>query len=92
MTRSWEISGRVQGVGFRAFVQYWARQLGLKGWVRNTPAGTVQCFAEGPTSELDTLLTRLQTGPPGSHVMEVAPRDFPKDILAEQFEIRHDVS
>lgn len=53
--RHYIVTGRVQGVGFRWFTQNRARSLGLCGWVRNMPNGTVEVWAEGPPSDLDSL-------------------------------------
>ena len=58
----------MQGVGFRYFVQGRAQELGLKGWVRNRPDGTVECVAEGPEPQLRDLLTELERGPVGASV------------------------
>lgn len=60
--------GRVQGVGFRAYVRGWARKLGLVGWVRNEPDGTVRLVAEGEGPALDRLTRLLWGGPPGARV------------------------
>lgn len=57
------VEGRVQGVGFRAFVLEHALELGLTGWVRNRWDGTVEVVAEGPNMELENLLTALRRGP-----------------------------
>jgi acylphosphatase len=65
------VIGRVQGVGFRYFVLREATDLGLEGWVANTPSGAVRCVAEGPRSALDTLLGRLREGPPAAIVDRV---------------------
>lgn len=65
------ILGRVQGVGFRAFVLEHAANLGLKGWVRNTYVGTVEVLAEGSRSDLERLLAILEAGPRSSRIIEV---------------------
>jgi acylphosphatase len=65
------VIGRVQGVGFRYFVLREATDLGLEGWVANTPNGAVRCVAEGPRSALDALLGRLREGPPAAIVDRV---------------------
>jgi acylphosphatase len=57
------ISGRVQGVAFRFYIQRWAAELGLTGWVRNLYDGRVEVLAEGKKDDLDELLTRLREGP-----------------------------
>ena len=55
--------GRVQGVGFRAFVLERALELSLTGWVRNRWDGTVEVVAEGQKPDLEKLLTSLNRGP-----------------------------
>lgn len=57
------VSGRVQGVGYRAFTREWARRLGLKGFVRNLPDGRVEVYAEGEEESLKELLEKLLEGP-----------------------------
>jgi acylphosphatase len=56
------VHGMVQGVGFRATTQHFARQLGLTGSVRNLPNGKVEIYARGPKASLDKLLELLQNG------------------------------
>lgn len=65
------ISGRVQAVGFRAFVEHKAASLGLTGWVRNRWAGTVEVVAEGDRPILDQFLAALRRGPGGAMVTQV---------------------
>jgi acylphosphatase len=65
------IHGRVQAVGFRAYVYRRARARGLHGWVRNRPDGAVECVAEGPRAELDALLQELRDGPTAARVKRV---------------------
>ncbi len=62
------IQGRVQGVGFRWFVQREASRLDLRGWVRNTEEGEVEVVASGAAAELDALRAKLRQGPRGSRV------------------------
>ena len=62
------VRGDVQGVGFRYFVEREARRLGLSGWVRNRPDGTVECEAEGERVQLDLLRQALQRGPVAARV------------------------
>lgn len=57
------VYGRVQAVGFRAFVIDTAHRLGIKGWVRNRWDGTVEVVAEGERPALDRLLASLKVGP-----------------------------
>lgn len=62
------VYGRVQGVFYRASTQQQARQLGLNGWVRNRPDGTVQVCACGHPSDLEALAEWCRTGPPAAQV------------------------
>lgn len=65
------VSGRVQGVGFRAFVQAKAIGLGLTGWVRNNFSGDVEVLAEGPQVSLNQLLELLNQGPRAAYISQV---------------------
>jgi len=65
------ISGRVQGVGFRASAYDEARSLGLAGWVRNLPSGEVEIVAEGKRENLEMLLAWAHSGPPGARVVDL---------------------
>lgn len=67
-----EVSGRVQGVGFRWFVVDNARALGLSGWVRNRPDGKVEIAAAGNAHALAQLESAVEDGPPGAQVQNVA--------------------
>jgi acylphosphatase len=62
------VRGRVQGIGFRAFVLHHARALGVGGTVANRPDGTVECVAEGSRPAVDALVERLRRGPFGARV------------------------
>ena len=57
------IGGRVQGVGFRAWMVREAQSLGVWGWVRNRPDGTVEAVAHGGTDAVEELLRRCRRGP-----------------------------
>jgi len=65
------ISGRVQGVYFRVFVQETARETGVKGWVRNRRDGRVEAVFEGPPEALEKMIRRCWEGPPASRVENV---------------------
>lgn len=65
------VTGRVQGVGFRHFVRTTARDLGVTGWVRNEPDGSVCVEAEGPREDLDALFDALHEGPISARIEEV---------------------
>lgn len=66
------VSGRVQGVGFRFFAERAARELGVCGWVRNLPDGSVETVAEGEEDAVSRYLSRLKAGPRSSRVDSVA--------------------
>ncbi|MDK2972690.1 MAG: acylphosphatase [Candidatus Sumerlaeota bacterium] len=65
------VDGRVQGVGFRAFVHREARELGLNGWVRNLAGGSVETWAEGTEEQLAAFLEALHRGPALARVTSV---------------------
>jgi len=65
------ISGRVQGVGYRAWTVGNARDLGLTGWVRNRRDGSVEALFQGEASRLEEMLQRCQDGPLAARVTEV---------------------
>ncbi len=65
------ISGMVQGVGYRYFCYQRAINLGLSGWVRNQPDGTVRASIEGERSLIESLVEELRAGPPASSVTEI---------------------
>ena len=65
------ISGRVQGVSFRYFTQRTARALGLTGWVRNRPDGSVEALFEGVRATVEQVLAACCQGPPAAEVTEM---------------------
>jgi acylphosphatase len=65
------VSGRVQGVCYRAFTKEAAVKLGLGGWVRNLPDGGVQAEIEGPREKVEKLLDQLRIGPPRASVTDL---------------------
>ena len=83
------VRGRVQGVGFRRYVRGWGRTLGLAGWVRNEPDGTVRLEAEGPPAALDRLTRLLWGGPPTSRVDTVEAERGGARGAPDPFEVRH---
>ena len=65
------VRGRVQGVGFRAHVEYRARQIGgLTGWVRNVGYDTVEAVAEGERGNVERLIEEMKQGPRAARVDE----------------------
>ena len=63
------VSGRVQGVYYRAFTRERAIALGVKGWVRNVPGGGVEAVLEGERKQVGELLKSMKSGPTGSLVL-----------------------
>lgn len=69
--KTFVVRGRVQGVGFRWFVEREAHTLGIAGWVRNNPDGSVEVLAMGTRDQLSGLKSRLQQGPRAARVDDV---------------------
>ncbi len=69
--KTFRVRGRVQGVGFRWFVEAEAAKLGVAGWVRNRSDGSVEVLAQGSREQLFALRAKLHEGPRASRVDEV---------------------
>lgn len=82
------VSGRVQGVFYRAFTEETARQYGLAGWVRNLADGRVEARLEGPRPAIDRALARLRQGPPASRVDGIEVQ-WQEPAGADDFTIRY---
>jgi acylphosphatase len=65
------VTGRVQGVGFRAAAVRHAHMLGVCGWVQNNSDGSVQALLQGSAEQIDRMLSWLHKGPPAALVKEV---------------------
>ena len=90
-TRGWRVAGRVQGVGFRWFVERAARRVGLRGEVRNLADGSVEILARGERENLATLEREIRSGPPASIVERVEAFEPPagdEECEFDGFEIR----
>jgi acylphosphatase len=84
-----QITGMVQGVGYRAAFQRRARQLGLCGWVRNRSDGSVEALVEGDSAALAQIEGWARRGPPGARVAAVVSEAGNADgISAGLMEIR----
>jgi acylphosphatase len=82
--RHFEIGGRVQMVGFRAFAAHHGQRLGLKGWVCNTDAGGVQVTAEGQAELVEEFLSLLRHGPAAARVTSFSvTEEEPGPVLAD---------
>ena len=82
------VEGRVQGVGFRFFVEEEAMAFDLKGWVRNRWDGNVEVIAEGERQVLEKFLAALRKGPRASEVTEVQVVWLPATGEFDRFYIR----
>ncbi len=71
------VHGRVQGVGFRYFVQHVGNRLGLCGNVRNCPDATVEIVVEGGAEKMAEFVKRVKEGPPLARVQRVDIADIP---------------
>ena len=80
------IEGRVQGVGFRAFVEREALGRGLDGWVRNRCDGGVEALISGPCTSIDAMLDVLRRGPPAARVDMLKATDD-GDVPASGFSV-----
>jgi acylphosphatase len=87
LSRRYVIHGRVQGVGFRFYVEKHAQTLGLKGYARNMPDGTVEVIAVGTPEQQDELQALLHEGPRLALVHEIDVQDAPEGDYQE-FRIR----
>jgi acylphosphatase len=75
LAKRWFITGHVQGVGFRYFVQQQATTLGLAGWTRNLDDGRVEVYAIGTPDQVNRLGAALHAGPRMADVRSVEERD-----------------
>jgi len=82
------VTGRVQGVFFRAWLREQAAELGVTGWVRNCPDGRVDAHVEGGPAAVDEIVGRIRQGPPAARVEDV--RLWEVDTFDfDDFEVRH---
>jgi acylphosphatase len=83
------ITGRVQGVGFRYFVQKRASEFNIKGWVKNTRDGGVLVMAQGYEKDVETFLEHLRIGPSMARVRKLEKSQMPDLEDFTDFSIRH---
>ena len=76
------VLGRVQGVGYRAFVEHEALKHGIEGWVRNLRDGSVEAVFAGEPEKLDALIETCRHGPPGARIDTLNQREGAADDLA----------
>lgn len=82
------VSGRVQGVYYRAFAQHAAQRLGLTGFCRNLPDGRVEVLAEGDRDVIEVLIEQLRIGPPSAKVEDLKVIWKPTERGFKEFSIR----
>lgn len=85
--RVW-VTGRVQGVFFRAWTRDEARELGVGGWVRNCGDGSVEAHVEGADTAVEKLIEQMRQGPPSARVEDVQVEEAQPDGPSG-FEVRH---
>jgi acylphosphatase len=78
------VRGRVQGVGYRAFVEDEARSHRLAGWVRNRRDGAVEAVLSGPAEQVDAVLSAMRAGPPSAEVTALEVREADATDLAQR--------
>ncbi len=81
--RRYTVRGRVQGVGFRWFVEAEAHKLRIAGWVRNTSDGAVELLAVGSRAQLAALQAKLWQGPRAARVDDVEERPADRSEAGE---------
>ena len=83
------VSGRVQGVFFRASMAREASRIGVSGWVQNLIDGSVGFIAQGPSDRVDALVAWARRGPLGARVDDVEIVPAKLDPAQGTFEVRH---
>ena len=81
------ISGKVQGVGFRYWLDQAAKQRNIDGWVRNKISGEVEALLVGNDMEINKLIKLCEKGPPSSEVTKVKVQNYQKEYLKKSFNI-----
>jgi len=83
------LSGRVQGVGFRAFTRRNAKRLGVSGWVKNLADGRVEAVIYGDRDKVEDLISRMETGPSLAEVEEIEVEEQKTPPAEKDFQIRY---
>ncbi|PSN91676.1 hypothetical protein B9Q03_03560 [Candidatus Marsarchaeota G2 archaeon OSP_D] len=84
-----QVFGTVQGVGFRAYVRSIARELGLRGYVKNLEDGSVEIIAVGPGEKVESLMNRLRSAGPPIRVTSMTVKEEAKNDVYNDFIILH---
>ena len=88
VSRQIRVSGRVQGVGYRASLEHEARKLGVSGWVRNRRDGTVEALLQGSPEAVEALTAWARRGPPGAKVTDLTTSPAEHEPAHAAFEMR----
>ncbi|WP_215226637.1 acylphosphatase [Echinicola shivajiensis] len=90
MYKKIKVLGKVQGVFFRKSTQDKAKELGLKGWVRNESDGSVMTIIQGEEDQLKLMEDWLKVGPSKSQVSELMVLEEGYNLKFDSFEIKHE--
>lgn len=88
VARQIRVSGRVQGVGYRASLQHEASRRGVSGWVRNRSDGTVEALLQGPQAAVEAVIAWARRGPPGARVEDLDDSAAEPDAAHARFALR----
>ena len=88
IARSVRVTGRVQGVFFRAWAKDEAETIGLAGWIRNRADGSVEAHLEGSEAAIGEMIDLMREGPPDATVDKVEVEETDSEGL-DRFEVRH---
>ncbi len=84
-----KVTGRVQGVGYRYFVQKKAAGLNIRGWVKNMSDGSVMVMAQGDETDVDTFIDYLRTGPSMARVERITKNRMPELERFDSFRVKY---
>ena len=86
--RHLSVTGHVQGVFFRAWARGEARELGVGGWIRNCPDGSVEAHLSGDESAVERMVERMRRGPSNARIDNFTVEEVPPEGPG-RFEVRH---
>lgn len=81
--------GKVHGVGFRKFVKTKAQQLGVKGYVKNLPDGTVEVVAKADSKTLEKFIDEIKEGPERAIVEKIDKKEINSEVDYDEFKIEY---
>ena len=87
--RHLRVTGHVQGVFYRVWAQGQARELGVDGWIRNCPDGSVEAFIAGDEDCVHRMIERMRRGPANARVDDVEVEEAGAVERSGRFEVRH---